>query len=255
MPASRGTPTARVRSGIIESETVGMPLASSTRCTSPTDRQQNGHAGTSAAASTPSSRISLCDRRRRLLDQHRRLEDVAHDRVVPGRRLPDDAFLCELGQPPHRQHHVEVGLAEPRVDVQVIQPNVPFRRAERNDPETGIAPPRIAPLALLIEGPVVPLRATPAVETSAMVHSPSGFVSGVNGIDRLALAERPRLSSPGARRSRGSDRSRCSSRTERRGTNLARRGAWSSGDRTREAQSARIRAPWDFRPDRPKPGA
>ena len=45
MPASRGTQTARVRSGIIESATVGIPLASRTRWTSPTDRQQNGQAG------------------------------------------------------------------------------------------------------------------------------------------------------------------------------------------------------------------
>ena len=57
MPASRGTPTARVRSGIQDIVTVEMPLASSTRWTSPTDRQQNGQAGTSAAASTPSVRI------------------------------------------------------------------------------------------------------------------------------------------------------------------------------------------------------
>jgi len=44
-------------SGIIESATVEMPLASRTRCTSPTDRQQNGQPGTSAAASTRSARI------------------------------------------------------------------------------------------------------------------------------------------------------------------------------------------------------
>ncbi len=57
MAASRGTPTAAVKAGIIESETVAMPLASSTRWTSPTDRQQNGQPGTSTAASTPSSFI------------------------------------------------------------------------------------------------------------------------------------------------------------------------------------------------------
>jgi len=57
MPASLGTPTARVSSGIHESVTVAMPLASRTRCTSPTDRQQNGQTGTSAAASTPSARM------------------------------------------------------------------------------------------------------------------------------------------------------------------------------------------------------
>ncbi len=57
MPASRGTPTARVSSGIQESVTVGMPRASRTLATSPTDRQQNGQEGTSAAASTRSARM------------------------------------------------------------------------------------------------------------------------------------------------------------------------------------------------------
>jgi hypothetical protein len=57
MPASRGTPVARVSSGIQESATVEMPLASRTRWASPPDRQQNGQAGTSAAASTPSARM------------------------------------------------------------------------------------------------------------------------------------------------------------------------------------------------------
>ena len=57
MAASRGTPTAAVKAGIMESETVAMPLASSTRWTSPTDRQQKGQPGTRTAASTPSSFI------------------------------------------------------------------------------------------------------------------------------------------------------------------------------------------------------
>jgi len=51
----RGAPVARVRSGIIDRQTVAMPLASRTRATSPTDRQQNGQAGTRAAACTPSA--------------------------------------------------------------------------------------------------------------------------------------------------------------------------------------------------------
>ena len=55
MPASRGTPTARVSSGIHDSVTVAMPLASRILCTSPTDRLQNGQTGTSNAASTRSS--------------------------------------------------------------------------------------------------------------------------------------------------------------------------------------------------------
>ena len=57
MPASRGTPTARVSSGIHDRVTVEIPFASSTLWTSPTDRQQNGQAGTSAAASTRSARM------------------------------------------------------------------------------------------------------------------------------------------------------------------------------------------------------
>ena len=57
MPASRGTPTARVRSGIHDNVTVAIPLASSLRWTSPTDRLQNGQTGTSTAASTRSSRM------------------------------------------------------------------------------------------------------------------------------------------------------------------------------------------------------
>ena len=57
MPASRGTPTARVSSGIHDSVTVAIPLASRIRWTSPTDRLQNGHTGTSIAASTRSSRM------------------------------------------------------------------------------------------------------------------------------------------------------------------------------------------------------
>ncbi len=58
MPASRGTPTARVRSGIHDSVAVGIPLDSNTLATSPTDWQQKGHAGTSSAASTASARIA-----------------------------------------------------------------------------------------------------------------------------------------------------------------------------------------------------
>ena len=57
MPASRGTPTLRVRSGIHDSVTVATPLDSRIRWTSPTDREQNGQTGTSTTASTPSSRI------------------------------------------------------------------------------------------------------------------------------------------------------------------------------------------------------
>jgi len=57
MAASRGTPTAAVNAGIIDSETVAIPLASRTLWTSPTDRQQKGQEGTRTAASTPSSFI------------------------------------------------------------------------------------------------------------------------------------------------------------------------------------------------------
>ena len=45
-------------SGIHDSVTVEIPLASRIRCTSPTDRAQNGQTGTRAAASTPSSRMA-----------------------------------------------------------------------------------------------------------------------------------------------------------------------------------------------------
>jgi len=57
MPASRGTPTLRVSSGIQDSVTVEIPVASMCRWTSPTDRLQNGHTGTSTTASTCSSRM------------------------------------------------------------------------------------------------------------------------------------------------------------------------------------------------------
>jgi hypothetical protein len=57
MPASRGTPTARVKPGIHDTVTVDMPLASRCRWTSPTDRLQKGQTGTSTTASTPSSRM------------------------------------------------------------------------------------------------------------------------------------------------------------------------------------------------------
>jgi hypothetical protein len=58
MPASRGTPTLRVRSGIHDTVTVASPLASRILCTSPTDREQKGQTGTSTTASTPSSCIA-----------------------------------------------------------------------------------------------------------------------------------------------------------------------------------------------------
>jgi len=74
---------------------------------------------------------------------------------VPRRRLADDAFLRKLGQPAHRYHHVEVRLPEPRIDVQVIEANVRLARAQRSHAEARLAPPRVAPLALLIEGAVV----------------------------------------------------------------------------------------------------
>ena len=55
MAATRETPGAAVKSGIMESDTVGIPAASISRCASPTDRQQKGHTGTSTTASTSSS--------------------------------------------------------------------------------------------------------------------------------------------------------------------------------------------------------
>ena len=54
IPATRGAPTEAVNSGIIDSNTVAMPLASMTFWTSPTDRQQIGQTGTSRATSTAS---------------------------------------------------------------------------------------------------------------------------------------------------------------------------------------------------------
>jgi hypothetical protein len=46
-----------VNSGIIDNATVVMPLPSMVRWTSPIDRQQIGHTGTSTATSTASSAI------------------------------------------------------------------------------------------------------------------------------------------------------------------------------------------------------
>ncbi len=57
MAANRGTPVAAVNAGTIDNDTVEMPLASITRCNSPTDRQQHGQGGTGTAQSTPSSFI------------------------------------------------------------------------------------------------------------------------------------------------------------------------------------------------------
>ncbi len=57
MAATRGAPAAQVKSGIIESDTVGMPAASISRWASPTDRQQNGQTGAKSARSTESDRI------------------------------------------------------------------------------------------------------------------------------------------------------------------------------------------------------
>ena len=57
MPARRGTPTRRVRSGIHDRVTVESPLPSRILSTSPTDREQNGQTGTSTTASTCSSRM------------------------------------------------------------------------------------------------------------------------------------------------------------------------------------------------------
>ena len=42
------------------------------------------------------------NRRRGLSDEDVRFEDVPHDRVMPRRRLADDAFVRKLGQPAHR---------------------------------------------------------------------------------------------------------------------------------------------------------
>ncbi len=54
MPATRGAPVARVKSGSVERAAVVSPAFSISRCTSPTDRQQNGQTGTSRTASTSS---------------------------------------------------------------------------------------------------------------------------------------------------------------------------------------------------------
>ena len=56
-PATRGAPIARVKSGSVESATVARPAFSISRCTSPTDRQQNGQTGTRSTASTSSAFI------------------------------------------------------------------------------------------------------------------------------------------------------------------------------------------------------
>lgn len=47
-----------VAPGLFDSETVAIPFASSSRCTSPPDWWQMGQTGTTIAMSTPSSRIS-----------------------------------------------------------------------------------------------------------------------------------------------------------------------------------------------------
>ncbi len=52
MAATRGGLTEAVKSAIGESEMVEMPLASISRCTSPTDQQQKGQTGTRRTAST-----------------------------------------------------------------------------------------------------------------------------------------------------------------------------------------------------------
>jgi hypothetical protein len=44
--------------------------------------------------------------------------------------------------------------------VHVIQPDVPFRRAERNRAKARIAPPGVAALPFLVEGPTVVARHT-----------------------------------------------------------------------------------------------
>jgi len=54
MPTTRGAPAAAVTSGITDSTTVDIPAFSISRAASPTDRQQNGHTGTSSTASTSS---------------------------------------------------------------------------------------------------------------------------------------------------------------------------------------------------------
>ena len=51
-PTTRGAPTDAEISGIQECTAVLMPAASTTRATSPTDRQQKGHTGTKSARST-----------------------------------------------------------------------------------------------------------------------------------------------------------------------------------------------------------
>jgi hypothetical protein len=55
IPAIRGAPTEAVNSGIIDNDTVAMPLASMTFWTNPADRQQIGQTGTSRATSTASA--------------------------------------------------------------------------------------------------------------------------------------------------------------------------------------------------------
>ena len=52
IPASLGTPWARVSSGIMDNDTVDIPPSSRTRCNTPMVRQQKGHAGISTTAST-----------------------------------------------------------------------------------------------------------------------------------------------------------------------------------------------------------
>ncbi len=56
MAAMRGALTEAVRSGMIDSDMVVNPAASISRCSSPTDQQQIGQAGTRTTTSTNSSR-------------------------------------------------------------------------------------------------------------------------------------------------------------------------------------------------------
>ena len=99
--------------------------------------------------------LQVPDQRRRGLGQELlRPQDVAHDRVMPCRRTADLAGRGQLLQPLKREQAVEILFGATRINMQVVEPDVLAGRGVWQDAVGWVAPPRVAPLPLLVEGPV-----------------------------------------------------------------------------------------------------
>jgi hypothetical protein len=83
-----------------------------------------------------------------------RIEDIAHDRIVPVAGAPNATAVFHLLQVLEREQAVQVLLGVRGINVHVIQTHIGGGSGLRQDAIGRVTPPGVVALAFLIEGPV-----------------------------------------------------------------------------------------------------